>query len=417
MHVAFYIDRLTTRGARCDSRILRIKENQIGDFEAVENVYICTMRTVVNINVNILTWAIARAGFDLNEFALKVPGTLDWINGDKKPTVKQLEELSRKVYLPFGYFLLPEPPKEELPIPFYRTQNAQTDKVGINVYDTVVLLKQRQDWLREFLKEDNSETLPFVGKYNLDTSIKVIVDDIRQTLGLSPGWASKQKTWQDALEVLVQYVENIGIVTMFNGIVENNTHRPIKVEDCRGFVLVDDIVPFMFINNSDSKAAQMFTIVHELAHIWIGSSAGFDFRKLEPASNPIEELCDKVAAEFLVPQALLRDVWKDHPGIAAAAKAFKVSEIVIARRALDLNLITRAQFLSFYDDYINREFQKREAQSGGGDFYATTRKRLGLAYSTHINRAVKSGRLLYRDAYKLTSLKGDTFQTYFTKHL
>jgi Zn-dependent peptidase ImmA (M78 family) len=375
------------------------------------------MRTEVNINVDILTWAIARAGFDLHDFALKVPSTLDWVNGDKKPTVKQLENFSKKVYLPFGYFLLPEPPKETLPIPFYRTHNAQTDKVSVNVYDTVLLLKQRQDWLKEYLREGDFEKLPFVGKYRQGTDVLSVVADIRQTLGLSLNWAIKSKTWQDALDTLIQHVENIGIITMFNGIVENNTHRPINVEECRGFVLVDEIAPFMFVNNSDAKAAQLFTVVHELAHIWIGSSAGFDFRKLEPASNPIEQFCDKIAAEFLVPETLFCEIWDVHPNIAYVARIFKVSEIVIARRALDLKKITKVQFIEFYDNYINGEFLKKEAQSGGGDFYATTRKRLGLAYSTHINNAVKSGKLLYRDAYKLTSLKGDTFQTYFSKHI
>lgn len=375
------------------------------------------MRTEVNINVDILTWAIARAGFDLHDFALKVPGTLDWIRGDKKPTVKQLEDFSKKVYLPFGYFLLPEPPKEALPIPFYSTHNTQTNKVSVNVYDTVILLKQRQDWLKEYLKESDFGILPFVGKYRQERDVFGVVADIRQTLGLPLDWASKSKTWQDALDTLIQNVENIGIITMFNGIVENNTHRPIDVEECRGFVLVDEIAPFMFVNNSDAKAAQLFTIVHELAHIWIGSSAGFDFRNLEPASNPVEQFCDKVAAEFLVPETLFCEIWDAHPDIAYVARMFKVSEIVIARRALDLKKIAKDQFLQFYDNFINRDILKKKAQKGSGDFYATTRKRLGLAYSTHINSAVKSGKLLYRDAYKLTSLKGDTFQTYFSKHI
>jgi len=177
------------------------------------------------------------------------------------------------------------------------------------------------------------------------------------------------------------------------------------------------MAPFMFVNNSDSKAAQMFTIVHELAHIWTGHSAGFDFRKLEPADDPIEKLCDKVAAEFLVPEKSFIKVWNNNPDFKNTARYFKVSEIVVARRALDLGKITKQKFFEFYNEYINREHLKKENQSSGGDFYATTRKRLGLAYSTHINNAVKSGKLLYRDAYKLTSLKGDTFQTFFSKHI
>ena len=374
------------------------------------------MRTEVNINVDILTWAIARAGFDMHKFTQKVPNTLVWMSGDKKPTIKQLEAFSKKVYLPFGYFLLPEPPKETLPIPFFRTNGTQTGKVSVNVYDTILLLKQRQDWLREYLKDSEFELLPFVGKYQHSSNVQEIVADIRQTLGLSQTWASQYKKWQDALDSLIQHIENVGIITMFNGVVENNNYRPINVEDCRGFVLVDEFAPFIFVNNADAKAAQLFTIVHELAHIWIGHSAGFDFRKLEPANDPIEKICDKIAAEFLVPEHIFYEIWDAHPTIAYAAKFFKVSEIVIARRALDLGKFSKVQFLDFYDDYMKRVVQKKDTQSSGGDFFATTRKRLGVAYSTHINNAVKSGRLLYRDAYKLTSLKGDTFQTYFSKY-
>jgi Zn-dependent peptidase ImmA (M78 family) len=375
------------------------------------------MRTEVNINAKMLTWAIARAGYDLHEFAGKVPKILDWVKGDKNPTVKQLEDFSKKVYLPFGYFFLPEPPKEKLPIPFFRTNNTQPTQVSVNVYDTILLMQQRQDWLRDYLKESEFDTLTFVGKFRNSNNIQEIVADIRNILGLPENWASNFRTWQNALDHLIKHIEDKGIITVFNGVVENNTSRPLNVEECRGFVLVDQMAPFMFINNADGKAAQMFTIVHELAHIWTGHSAGFDFRKLQPANDPTELLCDKVAAEFLVPENTFNEIWKVNPTIKFASRYFKVSEIVIARRALDTGKITKTQFFKFYEEYSNREFAKKENQSTGGDFYATTRKRLGLTFASHINNAVKSGKLLYRDAYKLTSLKGDTFQTFFSKHL
>ncbi len=375
------------------------------------------MRTEVNINTDMLTWAISRAGYNLPDLTEKVPDLTDWLLGNKKPTVKQLEDFSKKVYLPFGFFFLQEPPKEKLPIPFFRTNNTKTDQVSINIYDTILQLQQRQDWLKDYLKDSEFEKLSYVGKFKSNNNIHEIVADLRKTLALQENWASQFKTWQEALDFLISHIEDIGIITNFNGIVGNNTHRPIKVDECRGFVLVDEMAPFMFINNSDGKAAQMFTIVHELAHIWTGHSAGFDFRKLEPADDPIERLCDKVAAEFLVPEIAFTKVWESCENIKITARFFKVSEIVIARRALDLGKITKAQFYEFYDGYIKQEFIKKETQSSGGDFYATTRKRLGPSFSSHINNAVKSGKLLYRDAYKLTGLKGDTFQTYFTKHI
>lgn len=374
------------------------------------------MRNEVDVNVIMLTWAIARAGYELQSFIEQFPNVQLWIAGDRKPTVKQLEEFSKKVYLPFGYLFLPEPPKEKLPIPFFRSNGNQTDKVSINVYDTILLVQQRQDWLKNYLRDNDFESLNFVGKYRHKTNVKDIVADIRNTLNLPENWASQFRTWQDAQDHLVLHIEDKGIITVFNGVVENNGHRKIPVDECRGFVLVDDMAPFMFINNADWKSAQMFTIVHELAHIWTGHSAGFDFRKLQPADDPIEKLCDQVAAEFLVPENSFNEVWNNKPSISYASRFFKVSEIVIARRALDTGKLSKKQFFAFYEEYSNREFAKKESQSSGGDFYATTKKRLSLTFASHIDNAVKSGNLLYRDAYKLTSLKGDTFQNFFSRH-
>lgn len=375
------------------------------------------MRTEVNVNANMLTWAIDRAGYELHEFAEKMPKVTAWISGEKKPTVKQLENFSKKVHLPFGYLFLPEPPKEKLPIPFFRTNSLQAEKVSVNVYDTILLLQQRQYWLKEYLDDNGFDRLNFVGKFKNSQDVFAIVDSIRTTLGLTEDWARNFRTWRETLNHLIEIIEDKGIITVFNGVVENNTSRPIEVDECRGFVLVDDLAPFMFINNADGKAAQLFTIAHELAHIWTGHSAGFDFRKLQPANDPIEILCDKVAAEFLVPEKTFNEQWAKNPSISNASRFFKVSEIVIARRALDTGKITKGQFLQFYEQYKNREFVKKQNQGSGGDFFATVRKRLSVTFASHVSNAVRTGQLLYRDAYKLTSMKGDTFDKFFAKNI
>ncbi|RJP71957.1 MAG: ImmA/IrrE family metallo-endopeptidase [Ignavibacteriales bacterium] len=374
------------------------------------------MKNEVIINTDILAWAIDRAGFELPAFVEKFPNVLKWLAGEKKPTVKQLEQFSKKVYLPFGYLFLHEPPQEKLPIPFFRSSGNHTKKVNINVYDTILLIQQRQNWLRDYLKENSFHALPFVGKFQNTTNVKDIVTDIRRTLNISENWASNFTTKEETINFLVEHIEDSGIITVFNGVVENNGHRKIAIEDCRGFVIVDEIAPFMFINNSDWKSAQMFTMVHELSHIWIGHSAAFDYRNLLPANDPTEILCDKVAAEFLVPESEFNKVWKSHPEISFVSRYFKVSEIVIARRALDTGKISKTQFFDFYNDYSRKKYSQNLIRSTGGDFFALTKKRLSITFASHINNAVKSGKLLYRDAYKLTSLKGDTFQNFFTKY-
>jgi len=375
------------------------------------------MKFEVDINNNLLIWAIERAGINIDEVSRTIPSFSSWLLGKKKPTVKQLEKFAQKVHLPFGYLFLENPPEEKLPIPFFRTLNSQEHKININIYDSVLLLQQRQSWLTDYLKENNYLQLNFVGKFSNNPDINDVVNDIRTTLKIDEDWAKEFSTWEKAKDHLTQLIEDAGIITTFSSIVGNNTRRNIKVDDCRGFVLVDDYAPFMFINSADSKSAQMFTIAHELAHIWIGQSAGFDFRQLQPANNQTEVLCDKIAAEFLVPAKSIEDSWQAVKDISQLARYFKVSQIVIARRLLDLGKISKNEFITFYDNYINQDFARSENREGGGDFYKTQRKRLSVRFLSFVNQAVKENKLLIRDAYNLTNLKGETYHTFMREHL
>lgn len=373
------------------------------------------MTTRVDVNAELISWAIDRAGFDFSEIIRKNPVLEQWLSGDKRPTVKQLQAFSKKVYVPFGYLLLDEPPKEKLSIPFFRTLNQNDQKISLNISETIQTLKQRQEWLRDYLLDNQATELPFVGRFKNATDVDAIVRNIRHELGLDEQGVKQFSGVSAALNALVERSENIGIMISFNGVVANNTRRKITIEECRGFVLVDGMAPFMFINNADFLSAQLFTLAHELAHIWIGQSAGFDFHQLQPAGQVDEHICDQIAAEFLVPKNALLRAWKKSTDIKLLAKEFKVSSIVIARRALDLHQWTKPEFFAFYETYQREEF-KKHSPSSGGNFYATTRKRLGKKFMAHIKDAVQSEQLLYPDAYKLTELQGDTFHTFMEKY-
>ncbi len=372
---------------------------------------------IENINSDIINWAITRAGNNLEEFYQKNPNVEDWIKGNKKPTIKQLEDFTHKVHVPFGYMFLNKPPKEDIPIPFFRTGKSKYDKVSLNVYHTIQLISERQNWLTNYLKESEYPDLEFVGKYNEKSNYFEIVKEIRDSLKLPSNWASKMGTWEEALDYLTLQIEEIGIIVNFNGIVGNNTKRKIPVDECRGFVLVNKKAPFLFINSADAKAAQMFTLIHELAHIWLGESAGFDNHQMLPANDPVEKLCDQVAAEFLVPELFLKEKWKDSTNFKYLSKVFKVSPIVVARRCLDLNLINKTAFFDFYNNYIQEYQFKKENQKSGGNFYATAKKRISLRFASFVNNAVNENNLLYRDAYKLTSLKGNTYEKFINEYL
>lgn len=376
------------------------------------------MKTEVEVNANIISWAIDRAGYDMQELSIKFPNLPEWLAQTKRPTIKQLEDFSKKVHLPFGYFFLEKPPIETIPFPFFRTiANQSSTRVSINLYDTILLIQRRQEWVSDYLKDNDYDPIDFVGSYNLDSKMLDIVNDIRRKLGLEEGWALSFNKPDDAINHLTEKIEELGVILTFNGVVENNTSRSLDVDECRGFVMVDSYAPFMFINNADGKGAQMFTIIHELAHIWIGKSAGFDMNSLLPASDPIELLCDSIAAEFLVPLNTFNTLWKSSQNLDFLAQKFKVSKVVIARRALDTNKISRNEFFAFYNSYKMQLSAIKDNQGSGGDFYATQKKRIGIRFAALIDRAVHEGQLLYRDAYKLTGLKGDTFQNFITKTL
>lgn len=378
------------------------------------------MRLEIKVNNDILLWAVERAGFSVEEISQKIPAFISWVEGKKSPTLKQLQAFAQKVYLPFGYLFLEKPPEEKLPIPFFRTISKENNqnRVPINVYDTILIIQQRQNWLSNYLRENEYEKLNFVGKFKNEIfQIEEIVADIKNTLGLKDNWARELPTWEDAKNYLVDKIEDAGIIINFNSVVGNNTRRKIKVDDCRGFVLIDEYAPFLFVNSADSKSAQMFTLAHELAHIWLGESAGFDFRNLQPAENPVETKCDKIAAEFLVPEKELKSFLSLETDIEKIARTFKVSQIVIARRLLDLKIIDKSKFFEFYNEYIKRDFMKKEEKESGGDFYKTQRKKLGRRFLNYINQAVLTNKLLVREAYQLTGLKGDIFNKLMSEYL
>ena len=372
---------------------------------------------IENINKELIEWAIIRNGNSVEEFYSQNANVESWINGEKFPTVKQLETFTHKVHVPFGYMFLPKPPNETIPLPFFRTGKNSTNKVSLNVFHTVQIIQDRQNWLTEYLEDLHFPQLDFVGKFSINDNYIDIVNDIRNVLKLELDWANKHNKWEEALDYLTIKIEEAGIIVTYNGIVGNNTHRVIDVNECRGFVLVNKKAPFLFINSADAKAAQMFTIIHELAHVWLGESAGFNNANLIPADDPLELLCDKVAAELLVPEIYFLKKWKTSQNFKYLSKIFKVSPIVIGRRALDLKLITFQQFIRFYNEYMNEIKERKDRQSSGGDFYATTKKRISLRFAAFVNNAVKENKLLYRDAYKLTNMKGETYNKFINEYL
>ena len=374
----------------------------------------------VQVAPEVLNWALERSGRLPAELEAKLPHIQRWQERKERPTLRQLEAFARITLTPFGYLFLDKPPDERLPIPNFRTRRGdEKQRPSANLFATVYAMQRRQAWMREYMIEEGMERPGFVGSAKDERDPQKVAKSIRARLGLGEGWAAELSYWTEALRKLRAASEQAGILVASSGIVGSNTHRKLDRREFRGFVLVDEYAPLVFINAADFKAAQMFTLAHELAHVWFGSSAAFDLRDLLPAADVTEQICDKVAAELLVPEVVLRAIWDDERSestterIQRIAKHFKVSALVAARRALDVGKLSRGAFFDFYREY--REQAQERSTTKGGDFYNTAGSRIGERFARTVWHAVREGKLLYTEAYRLTDMRGATFERFFSQ--
>ena len=331
-------------------------------------------------------------------------------------SVAQADRLAKQTHTPVGYLYLSEPPEDRLPIPDFRTRHADgpSPRPSPNLLDTVYTMQRRQAWLREELTTHYEEpALPFVGTFDLTDDPAEVAQAMREALEIFDDWAASAPNWSLALRHLRDKSEDAGILVVVNGIVGNSTRRKLDPEEFQGFALVDEYAPLVFVNNADFKAAQMFTLAHELAHLFVGETGLSHFEDMQPTSNEVELFCNKAAAEFLVPELDLRTFWDNAARTSLPyeriARQFKVSSLVAARRALDLELIDLDAFFVFYNNAKHKVAANKQATGGGGSFWNSQRWRIGTRFAAAVVRAVNERRLTYLEAYSLTGLTGKAF--------
>ena len=200
---------------------------------------------------------------------------------------------------------------------------------------------------------------------------------------------------------------------MMSGIVGNNTHRPLNIEEFRAFALINKWAPLVFINSADSQGGKLFSLLHEVAHIWCGQDDLFNDRQ-GLSTKPLETFCNAVAAELLVPKSKFSECWEDSRGdiyekIASLAMKFHCGETVIARKALDAGLIGKKNYQKVADNAIEGFRKEKEKGGSGGNFYATTESRIDRSFMRAICDGISSGTLSYTDAYRLTDTSRKTF--------
>lgn len=358
----------------------------------------------VEVRPAMLRWARERAGLDAGALLGRFPKYEEWEREETRPTLKQLERFANATHTPIGFLFLPEPPVESVPIPDFRTVgNRRIGRPSPDLLDTVYLCQQRQEWYRDFARSQGERPLPFIGSATLNSNIEETAAAIRRTLGFDIEERRQTPTWTDALRRFIELADALGVLVMVNGVVANNNYRKLDPDEFRGFALTDELAPLVFINGSDTKAAQMFTLAHELAHIWLGQSALSDVGPVTVPTNKVEVWCNQVAAELLVPLAVLREEYRKGEDLRAAldrfARRFKVSTLVILRRIFDAGEISRVQLNAAYQQELAR--LRAITRSSGGDFYLTQSARVGKRFARALVASTLEGQTLHRDAFRL----------------
>ena len=373
--------------------------------------------TRVPVHTEILRWARERAGLTQDDLIGKFKKLPEWESGSLQPTLKQAEAFARTVHVPLGYLFLTQPPEEPLPIPDLRTLAGRTvTRPSPNLLDMIYLCQERQSWYRDFLRVAQEPELDFVGSAMMDMPPVDAAARMRETLGFGFDARRECPTWADALRLLIRQADAAGVLVMTSGIVMSNTSRRLDPSEFRGFALSDPLAPLIFINGADTKAAQMFTLAHELAHLWLGASALSNVgAESWEGFRPEEVWCNAVAAELLVPLADLRNELRDGEPSAAVprlARAFKVSTLVILRRLLDAKRLDRPSFDAAWEREREQLRAKALAQGGdgGGNFYRTTLARVGPRFARALAASTLEGQTLYRDAFRMLGIsRKDTF--------
>ena len=376
------------------------------------------MTTSVRLDIApaLLQWAKDRSGFDDERFTKLAPKCHAWLSGEERPTIKQAERFAKATHTPFGYLLLPEPPVEELPVADFRTlPKTRGRRPSPDLLDTIDACERRQEWFRTYAQQQQLDQVPFVATVALDDAVEAVAAAMRETFDFGIEDRARYSNWSEALSGLAERAETSGVLVMISGVVGANAHRKLDPDEFRGFALCDDLAPVVFVNGADTKAAQIFTLAHELAHLWLGASGVSDTAIADEASAEsddeptVERWCNRVAVEFLVPRATLVDEVVDTddeitPILDRLAQCYRVSTLVVLRRLFDASIISRSRFRDEYEVELARVMALKNARGTGGNFYYTQPVRVSKELARAVIVDTLEGHTLHHEAFKLLGI-------------
>jgi Zn-dependent peptidase ImmA (M78 family)/transcriptional regulator with XRE-family HTH domain len=343
---------------------------------------------VVAVQPKVLRWARSRAGYSVEDIAKQLkrdPAEIRaWETGESAPTYAQLEKLAYDLYKrPLALFFLPEPPQEvDVKQEFRTLPNAEIDQLLPNTRYLLRLGQAFQLSLKELTEGMNPSDHKIFKDIKLTDAahIPAVAQRVREYLAIDidtqVAWGSTDealKAWRNAVEIAGVYVFK----------------QSFKQKTISGFCLNDPEFPIIVINNGTTKTRQIFTLFHELAHLFVGvnSISKVDdsyINELPSQEKRIEQLCNALAADILVPPKDFRTQLEnlqtlDDDSIQALANRYRVSREVILRLSLDSGNISPSEYSARVSQWASDNGVPSKSSSGGS-YYATQATYLGDNY-------------------------------------
>jgi Zn-dependent peptidase ImmA (M78 family)/transcriptional regulator with XRE-family HTH domain len=405
------------------------------------------MARAANINPDILVWARESAGLSVEDAAHRLGITSsettsaaekleEFESGERFPTRNQLTKFSSVYRRPLITFYMKQPPQRgargedfrTLPFDVPPRENAKLDALLRDI-------RARQEMVKSILEdEDDTSPLPFVGSASVSDGVQAVVTSIAKTLGLDLNQQGRSGNADDLFRELRYRTERAGVFVLLVGDLGSH-HSAIRESVFRGFAIADPIAPFVVINDQDAKAARSFTLLHELAHIWLGQtgvSGTPDDSQVATPTGRIEQFCNDVAGEILLPSHALRakpEDWKpgDKDAVSAfirrIADAWSVSEPMVAYRLHRMSWITGAVYRQLTADFAARwhaikqkDKEKAKESEGGPSYYTVKQFKLGNALIDVVRRTLRNNELTYTKAAKVLGVKPSSVEPLLSRY-
>lgn len=356
------------------------------------------------ITPSVLEWAIKRAGVSAESIHKKAE---QWVSGKARPTFKQAVDIAKTLQIPFGYLWLKEPPKEQEIIPDLRTiGNGGLAQMPLELKTAVNDVKQKQEWFKEYAKTNGILKCEAIGRFKSSDDTQKIADDVTARLEIQDlvgSGCDKDRM----LKNLIDKIEKLGILVMRNGILRGNTKKKLNLDTFRGFAIFDEFAPLIFINTNDSKAGQIFTLMHEVAHLWIGQSGISDLDIQN--HNEIELICNEIAAKILMPKTKIQKAFRefdDDRRLERIADRFSVSTLAVLNRLRSLDLLAPSEYRELYDAELEKFSRIPEKKSKGAPPPEVMVKvRNGYLFTFAVTSSVLSGDETYTNGASLLGFK------------